>query len=253
MILKNIEFYKEVAGLVRRDIVKQKYLLPPENLAGLCAEHHRKHRDLFDKLQMLPCTTALTDKKIIFAIQKIYPDLGIEQAPFDFLQIAKNYTEKKAFALAVVTEKHFYGGTPSMLTGVAHMVDLPIIRWDFIIDSYQIMQSRLWGADAVRLIVPLLDQSELTTFTQLAEEHELEVIFEINSQDDLMRIDFSTRGTIFINPENMDFSELQSLAEKASRKFPVIINGDIVDDEKISDISCQAAVYFSKQLRTPLP
>ena len=39
--MKNIEFYQEVAGLIRRDIVKQKYLLPPENLAGLCAEHHR--------------------------------------------------------------------------------------------------------------------------------------------------------------------------------------------------------------------
>ena len=86
--MKNIEFYKEVAGLVRRDIEKQKYLLPPENLAGLCAEHHRKHRDLFDKLQMLPCTAAMADKKTIFAIQKIYPDLGIEHNPFDFLQTA---------------------------------------------------------------------------------------------------------------------------------------------------------------------
>ena len=72
--------------------------------------------------------------------------------------------------MAVVTEPHFFEGAPKYLTGVTHLVKVPVIRWDFIIDEYQLAQSKLWGADAVRLIVELLEQSELALLCRKAAE-----------------------------------------------------------------------------------
>ena len=237
--MKMLDFYRECAEFARRDITKQKMLLPMESIAELCSQHHRKHRNLAEKL--------LTGDKPhkIFAIQKAFPRMGTVQTDFNALESARKFAAEKAAALAVVTEKHFYCGEPSMLTGVAHLIDLPIIRWDFIIDEYQLMQSRLWGADAVRIIVPLLDQIELAGFYKKAQELELEVIWEVHTPADVERIsEFTQNSIIFADGDCFDSVLAENILNKIPQNSPALLNGDTFDSENMPE-KAAGLIFFN--------
>ena len=180
------QLVSEIFRLKKIDLAKQKLLLPPENIRELVANHHRQHRSL--KAALLENPGSL---KVIGCIQK-YTGNDEKQSPetekFDFLQQARDWEQQKAAAVAVVTEKHFHGGAPSMLTGITHLIKLPVIRWDFIIDEYELFQSRLWGADAVKINAALLDQLELVQILRTAATLELECIVQIKDQIELQRL-----------------------------------------------------------------
>jgi indole-3-glycerol phosphate synthase len=150
--------------------------------------------------------------------------------------------------VAVVTEKHFYCGEPSMLTGVAHMVNLPIIRWDFIVDAYQLMQSKLWGADAVRIIVPLLDQVELAELYKKSRELELEVIWEIHSGDDAGRIaDFTESAVVYIDGDDLELDYVADILKKIPNIPPALLNGDVFAGADIQKSGFAGAIFFAPQ------
>jgi len=183
------ELYSEIVRLRRRDLQKQKMLLPPENIAQMAAAYDRQHRDVQSALvSNLARQGDCAERKSLGLIQKIAPNEQLS-APeqFDFLQLARNFEQKKYAAVAVNCEKHFFGGAPSMLSGVTHLINLPIIRWDFVIDAYEIMQSKLWGADAVRVNVALLENEDLTAIAAAAAEYQLEIVAGVNSVDTLDR------------------------------------------------------------------
>lgn len=223
------DFYRQCADLVRLDLKKQKMLLPPDAIAELCSQHHRKHRELAAKLSGNEFCN-------IYALQKAFPRSGTVNADFNALESAKKFASQKAAALAVVTEKHFYCGEPSMLTGVTHLVDLPIIRWDFIVDSYQLMQSKLWGADAIRIIVPLLDQIELTELYKKALELDLEIIWEIHSADDVQRISaFEQCSVLYLESETLELEQAESIVKNLTFLAPALFNGDIFSDADVPE------------------
>ena len=222
-------FYRQCADLVRLDLKKQKMLLPPDSIAELCSQHHRKHRELAAKLSG-------NELSNIYALQKAFPRSGTVNVDFNALEAAKKFAAQKAVALAVVTEKHFYCGEPSMLTGVAHLVDLPIIRWDFIMEPYQLMQSRLWGADAVRIIVPLLDQIELAELYKKAMELELEIIWEIHSAADIERISaFEQSGILYWEGEMLELELAESIVKNLPLSTPALFNGDCFSDNDLPE------------------
>lgn len=212
-----IDFYKETAALIRQDLKKQKMLLPPESLAELCASHCRTHRN----------TAAALRKKTAYlsVLQKAYPGEGVVISDFDHLERAKQL-ENLVQVIAVNTEKYFFNGSASMLTSVSHMVKNPIVRWDFIIDSYQIGQSRLWGADAVRLVTALLDQSELREFTAAAAEHGLEVIIEINSPEEFERLRAldDLFYIVYLNGGNWSVDSVTAVLQQIPANTPALLN-----------------------------
>ncbi len=225
-----LDFYRQCADQVRFDLKKQKMLLPPDTIAELCAQHHRQHRSLAEKL------SGKADFSTIYALQKAFPRSGTVDSSFNALELAKKFAAQKASALAVVTEKHFYCGEPSMLTGVAHLVDLPIIRWDFIVDTYQVMQSRLWGADAIRVIVPLLDQIDLADLYKKALELELEVIWEIHCAADAGRLtEFEKSRIIYCGMETCSIEQAQDTVKNLPFSAPALFNGDIFSDEDLPE------------------
>ena len=173
------EMYREVVELTRRDLTRQKMLLPPETIAELCSAYCRQPRRVAE---------LFGGKVLIAGIQKTFPESGVTTADFKPLEQAQTFESAGAAAVAVVTEPHFFEGAPKYLTGVTHLVKVPVIRWDFIIDEYQLAQSKLWGADAVRLIVELLDQSELALLCTKAAELDLEIIAEVASAADVERL-----------------------------------------------------------------
>ena len=233
-----LSFYRECAELARRDINKQKMLLPPDSITELCSQHHRKHRNLAEKL------LAGDKPQRIFTIQKAFPRMGTVLADFNALELAGKFATEKPAALAVVTEKHFYSGEPSMLTGVSHLIDLPIIRWDFIIDEYQIMQSKLWGADAVRVIVPLLDQIELADLYNKAQELDLEVIWEIHSGSDAERVaGFTQNSSFFIDGDCLESVQLENILKKLPENSPALLNGDNINLENMPPAAAGLIIF----------
>jgi indole-3-glycerol phosphate synthase len=124
---------------------------------------------------------------IIAEIKRASPSQGLLRADFDLPAIAKSYAAHDAACLSVLTEEHFFLGAPGDLLLAKQSCSLPVLRKDFIIDSYQIHESRALGADCILLIVALLDDAQLQDFCQLAQELEMAVLVESHNLEELKR------------------------------------------------------------------
>ena len=105
---------------------------------------------------------------VIAEIKKASPSKGIISNNFDPKVIASSYTINGASCLSVLTDNQYFKGDISYLTLVKGVTDLPILRKDFIIDEYQIYQSKFYKADCILLIASILDSSQLLEFESIA-------------------------------------------------------------------------------------
>ncbi len=124
---------------------------------------------------------------IITEIKKASPSKGLIRADFDVATIAKSYEQHGASCLSVLTDIHFFQGSPDYLAVAKANSTLPVLRKDFIIDSYQIYESRALGADCILLIAALLDDSQLHDFCQLAQELKMAVLVESHTGEEFQR------------------------------------------------------------------
>ncbi|UCD16684.1 MAG: indole-3-glycerol phosphate synthase TrpC [Candidatus Zixiibacteriota bacterium] len=122
---------------------------------------------------------------IIAEIKRRSPSKGDLAADFDAKQMAQFYERAGAKAISVLTEDKFFGGSISDLKGVKENSSLPVLRKEFIINEYQLWESRAIGADAVLLIVKILTSDELSRLYNLAGQLGLEVVVEVHSRDEL--------------------------------------------------------------------
>lgn len=239
------DMYREAVELTRRDLARQKMLLPPDTIADLCASYCRQPRriaDLFNK------------KTLIAGIQKTFPQLGVTAADFKPLELAQTFESAGAAAVAVVTEPHFFEGAPKYLTGVTHLVKVPVIRWDFIIDEYQLAQSKLWGADGMRLIVEMLDQSELALLCRKAAELELEIIAEVSNNADLERLSgLENIAAICVKAPELEEKALQELLRQAQNHSPALLDIDNISLEQAAKIPVDGWIYFRAAIDSAKP
>ncbi|RUR12076.1 indole-3-glycerol phosphate synthase TrpC [Legionella sp. km772] len=124
---------------------------------------------------------------IIAEIKKASPSKGIIREDFNVGEIAKIYAQHGARCLSVLTDQEFFQGHPDYLAQAKKECRLPVLRKDFIIDSYQIHESRALGADCILLIVAMLDDSQLLDFCQLAQELNMAVLVESHTKEELQR------------------------------------------------------------------
>lgn len=124
---------------------------------------------------------------IIAEIKKASPSKGLIRADFDVADIARIYAAHGARCLSVLTDIHFFQGHPDYLTLAKSHCSLPVLRKDFIIDTYQIQESLALGADCILLIVALLDDIQLSDFCQEAQELDLAVLVESHTREELDR------------------------------------------------------------------
>ncbi|MDI6799835.1 MAG: indole-3-glycerol phosphate synthase TrpC [Actinomycetota bacterium] len=124
---------------------------------------------------------------LVAEIKKASPSAGIIRDDFDAKKIAKIYEAAGASAISVITEEKHFLGNLDYLSLVKRAVSLPILRKDFIIDEYQIYESKVFGADAILLIAAVLKDDELKRFIQIAEEIGLATLVEVHSEDELKR------------------------------------------------------------------
>ena len=125
---------------------------------------------------------------IIAEIKKASPSKGLIRKDFDVAWLARRYQAGGAAALSVLTDEAFFQGSLRNLEIASESVALPCLRKDFTVDAYQILEARAHHADAILLIAAALTDIELKEFSQCAREAGLDVLVEVHTQGELLRV-----------------------------------------------------------------
>ncbi len=147
-------------------------------------------------------------ESIIAEIKKASPSAGLISKDFDPVSKAKEYELFGASALSILTEEDYFQGDVQYLIDVKNASNLPILRKDFIIDEYQIYESKLIGADCILLIASILNDEELKIFSQIADKLCLDYIIEVHDEDELLRVKNFSKAIIGVNNRNLKTFEV---------------------------------------------
>ena len=145
---------------------------------------------------------------IIAEIKKASPSAGIISENFDPIQKAQEYEAFGAAALSILTEEDFFLGSNQYLKDVKAITSLPILRKDFMVDEYQIYETKLIGADCILLIASILSDVEITDFIALAEVLELDYLIEVHDAEELQRVEHFNNALIGVNNRNLKTFEV---------------------------------------------
>ena len=148
------------------------------------------------------------DEAIIAEIKKASPSAGIIKEDFDPIKIAMEYESFGASALSILTEEDFFMGSIEYLKDVKKITSLPILRKDFMIDEYQIYESKLIGADCILLIASILTDQQIEDFITIAKKLELDYLIEVHDENELKRIDRFEDALIGVNNRNLETFEV---------------------------------------------
>ncbi len=187
-----------------------------------------------------PYLTATKDEpiRIIAEVKKASPSKGIIREDFDPLSIAQEYSKNGANAISVLTEPHFFKGDLEYLTGIRRYVNTPLLRKDFIIDKYQIVEALVYGADFILLIAKALSKKQLKELYDYALHLDLEVLVEVHDKEDLSKAMSCGASIIGINHRNLETFEMDM--QLCHKLIPMIPNGKIIVAE--SGVSNQEVI-----------
>ena len=124
---------------------------------------------------------------VIAEVKKASPSKGLIRADFHPAEIARSYEAGGAACLSVLTDVDFFQGSDDYLREARAACALPVLRKDFIVDAYQLYESRVLGADCVLLIAAALDDVQLSEYAFIASELGLDVLVEVHDLDELER------------------------------------------------------------------
>ena len=175
-----------------------------EKKQGLSLEELSSKID-FENLKETNFKKSLQDKAeaIIAEIKKASPSAGIISDNFDPVLKSKEYESFGASALSILTEEDYFLGNIQYLKDVKATTSLPILRKDFIVDEYQIYESKLIGADCILLIASILNDEELKNFSEIAERLKLDYIIEVHDVEELQRVKHFSNAIIGVNNRNL--------------------------------------------------
>lgn len=141
---------------------------------------------------------------IIAEVKKASPSKGIIRADFDPVGIARCYEENGAGAVSVLTEEHFFQGNLDYLKQIRSSIALPVLRKDFIIDTYQVYEARAAGADALLLIAAVLETRALSSLMRITQELGMHALVEVHNEKELTSALKVKPSIIGINNRNLN-------------------------------------------------
>jgi indole-3-glycerol phosphate synthase len=166
---------------------------------------------------------------VIAEIKQRSPSKGLICDDFDPVRIAKSYASGGAAALSVLCEEDFFGGSLGHLQAIRSQVGLPLLRKDFIFDEYQVYESVSAGADAVLLIVAILEEDLLARLIRLAGELGLDALVEVHSADEMKRA--AGCGASIIGVNNRDLTTFKVDLDTSIQIAPLAPVGAILVSE----------------------
>jgi indole-3-glycerol phosphate synthase len=179
-----------------REIAAAKVLEPERDLDRLIASQPRA-------LDFAAALRVPGEIRIIAEVKKASPSAGVIRPDFDPAAIARAYEANGAACVSVLTDEPFFEGKPEYLTAVKRAVSLPVLRKDFVLDRYQLLEARAWGADAALLIAEILPGDRLATLYHEATNLGLHVLVECHEADQLTRILNAGATLVGINNRNL--------------------------------------------------
>jgi indole-3-glycerol phosphate synthase len=208
-------FLDEIVRHVKEGLAERQQAMPPSAL---------RDRPLFH----LPCRAFAESlngdsRRIIAEVKRASPSQGLIRKDFDPVGIAQDLAAHGASALSVLTEERFFQGSLVYLEQIKKAVSVPLLRKDFVVDRYQILEARSFGADAVLLIAALLDPILLRELKDEARSLSLDALVEVHTEAELERALEADARLIGIN--NRDLRTFEVRLETTERLRPLIPHG----------------------------
>jgi indole-3-glycerol phosphate synthase len=194
---------KEILDHKRNEVAEAKNRKPLAELAEEL-DHSEPTRDFVRTIR----SDMHEDMACIAEIKKASPSKGVITQKFNPDRIAREYFHGGARAISVLTDEKYFQGHHSYIKIVKASVPLPVLRKDFIIDEYQLYESRIIGADAVLLIVNALKESELKRFLAIAKDLDLGALVECHTKKEIDRAVECEAEVIGINNRDLETLEV---------------------------------------------
>ena len=198
---------QKIVANKREEVARQKEILPIGELRQMLADRPST-RDFEGAIRSRDCA-------VIAEVKRSSPSKGRIREDFDPVGIAGIYEDNGASAISILTERKFFEGSAAYVPQIGRVVGLPLLRKDFIVDVYQIIETRVLGADALLLIARILEQGQLQEFLGIASELGLAVLVEVHDEPDLEKALSSGARIVGIN--NRDLATFRTDLETSIR------------------------------------
>lgn len=167
---------------------------------------------------------SLDDVSVIAEIKKASPSKGLIRPDFDHMQIAREYSGCDIQALSVLTEPEYFKGDIKFVSDIKSNFSVPVLRKDFVVDEYQIYEAKLYGADAVLLIMAALSDAEYKKFSALAKDLRLDALVETHNAEEVKR---AVEYGEIIGVNNRNLATFEEDITTCERLLPFIPKGKV--------------------------
>ena len=193
--MRDVSVLDEILAGVREDLAARESALPLSELK----EHAQRRSPALDAVAVL----RQPGVSVIAEVKRKSPSKGALAAITDPAALARCYADGGASVISVLTEERRFGGSLADLDAVRRAVDVPLLRKDFVVSSYQVWEARAHGADLVLLIVAALEQSALVALLERVESLGMTALVEVHDQSELERALAAGASVVGINARNL--------------------------------------------------
>lgn len=223
-------------------IVEQKKIEVAAARGKVAAEELEKY-PLFNRTCYNLRDSVLEPEKtgIIAEFKRASPSKGLINGTSDVQEVVRGYQDAGASAISVLTDPDFFQGSLTDLTAAREVLTIPLLRKEFIVDTYQITEAKAYGADIILLIAACLTTEEIKTFSTYAKSLGLNVLLEIHNEDELNKSLYDTIDAIGVNNRNLnDFSvslaHSYDLVNKIPNQYIKVSESGISNPDTIRDL-----------------
>lgn len=215
--MKDASILNRIAQKTKERIARKKEILPLEAVKSKAMEKQKNDREPF----AYPFEQALKKQGMSFIceVKKASPSKGLIAPEFPYLQIAREYEAAGAAAISCLTELFYFQGRDEYLQEIAKNVRIPVLRKDFVIDSYMIYEAKALGASAVLLICALLTDEELKEYLKIADGLGLSALVEAHTKQEVERANKCGARVIGVNNRDLNTFQVDLTASVRLREF----------------------------------